>query len=244
MSGSPGLTHAIRVDLKRLHETWMELLFQRQRGADDTVLGKYTPDSTAGMAGYRLWGAVGVLVVAVLYPLAVVGFAARYYAGRLDSAATRLGVLGVVVLTALVWGALTVVSLFQFSTEGFVAVAAASVVATVSAALAVLFARVGGRGTTILLAYPFAVTAVTMPPVVAAFFSTTLAGLVFENTDTLAVWLLDNALAAGGIAEFFRDTFELEGPTYAVLWFAFSLPVGWFLGILVSLANLVRPSRG
>jgi hypothetical protein len=68
--------------------------------------------------------------------------------------------------------------------------------------------------------------------------------LVFENTDTLAVWLLDNALAAGGIAEFFRDTFELEGPTYAVLWFAFSLPVGWFLGILVSLANLVRPSRG
>jgi hypothetical protein len=95
-----------------------------------------------------------------------------------------------------------------------------------------------------LLAYPFGVTAVTMPPVVAAFFSTTLAGLVFENTDTIAVWLLDNVLAAGGVAEFFRESFDLEGAAYAVLWFAFSLPVGWLLGILVSLANLVRPSRG
>jgi hypothetical protein len=244
MSGSGGLGRAIKVDLKRLHETWMELLFQRQRGAEDTVLGKYTPDSTAGMAGYRLWGALGAIVVAVLYPFAVVGFGARYYAGRLDSAATRLGILGVVVLAALAWGALTVVSLFQFSTRGFVAVAAASVVATVSAALAVVFSRVGGRATTVLVAYPFAVTAVTMPPVVAAFFSTTLAGLVFENTDTVAVWVLDNVLAAGGVAEFFRESFDLEGAAYAVLWFAFSLPVGWFLGILVSLANLVRPSRG
>jgi hypothetical protein len=234
MAGQGGLVDAVKIDLRRLHETWMEVFFPRQRGAEDTVLGKYTPDSTAGMAGYRVWGVLGAVVVALLYPLAVVGFAARYYASRLNTAATRLGIVGVVVLAAVVWGALTVVSLFQFSTQGFVA--------TASAALSVVFARVGGRATTVLVAYPFAVTAVTMPPVVAAFFSATLGSLVFTRTDTVAVYLLNGVLADLGLAAFFRETFDLQGAAYAVLWFAFSVPVGWFLGLLVTLANVVRPT--
>jgi hypothetical protein len=242
MSGQDGLVRAVRIDLRRLHETWMELFFPRQREAGDTVLGKYTPDSTGGMVAYRVWGALGVVAVGFLYPFAVLGFATRYYARRMDGVATRMGIVGVVLLAAVVWGALTVVSLFQFSTRGFVAVGAASVVSTVSAALAVVFSRVGGRATSVLLAYPLGVTAVTMPPVVAAFFSTTLAALVFPNTETIAAWLLDNVLAAGGLAAFFRQNFELQGPTYAVLWFAFSVPVGWLLGLMVTLANAVRPT--
>lgn len=241
---APGkLVDSVRVDVKRLHEAWMEVVFPRQRGAADTVLGKYTPDSAIGMVGYRLWGALGLLVVALLYPFAVFGFATRYYAKRLNTAATRLGIVGVVLLTAIVWGALTVVSLFRFSNRGFQAVAAASFAAVISAALAVVFSRVGGRKTTIMLAYPFGVTALTMPPVVAAFFSPTLADLLFPNTESMAAWLLNNVLDVWGIAAYFRSKFELQGAGYALLWFGFSLPIGWSLGVMVTLANLVRPTE-
>lgn len=238
-AGSGGIVHAIRVDVRRLHETWMELIFPRQRGAGDTVLGKWTPNTTSGMVGYRLWGVLGVLIVALLYPLAVVGFATRYYASRLNTAATRLGLAGVVLLTAIVWGALTLAARFQFSREGFLAVAAASVVATVSSALAVLFKRIDGRPVTILLAYPFAVTAVLLPPVVAAFFSAWLAQQIFPGTESLAAVVLDNL---GALGEYIRDQFELTGIAYAVLWFGISFPIGWFFGLLVTLADAVRPT--
>jgi hypothetical protein len=56
------------------------------------------------------------------------------------------------------------------------------------------------------------------------------------------VYLLNGVLADLGLAAFFRETFDLQGAAYAVLWFAFSVPVGWFLGLLVTLANVVRPT--
>lgn len=243
----PGeLVAGIRVDVRRFHQTWMELFFPRQRTANSNVLGTYTPDSTVGMAAYRLWSVLGALVVGVTYPLVVAGYVLRYQSRRLDTAATRLGLVGVVVLTALVWGALTVVARLQFSTQGFLAVAAASVVATVSAALAVVFVRVDGRPVTVLLAAPFAVTAVTLPPVVAAFFSTTLAELVFPNTETVAEWILDTlqATAVGDeVATYLRSEYELSGLAYALLWFGFSVPIGWIVGLLVTLADVVRPTE-
>lgn len=236
------LVGGVRVDLRRFHETWMELFFPRQRDTGSSVLGKYTPDSTLGMAGYRLWGAIGAVVVGLTYPLVVVGYVLRYQSRRLDTAATRLGLVGVVLLTALVWGGLTALARVQFSQQGFLAVAAASVVATVSAALAVVFVRVDGRPVTVLVAAPFAVTAMTLPPVVAAFFSTTLAELVFPNTETLAAWILDQI--GGDVARYFRAEYELSGPAYAILWFGFSVPIGWAVGLLVTLADLVRPGPG
>jgi len=244
MVAGPGeLTTAVKVDVKRLHESWMELIFPRQRATDDTVLGKWEPSTAGGELRYRLWALVGLLIVALLYPLAVVGFAARFYAERLDSAATRLGIVGVVLLTALAWGILTLGAyLREFSDQGVLAVAAASIVATISSALAVVFARIDGRPVTILLAYPFAVTAITLPPVVAAFYSPALANVVFPGSESIAAWILDNVLFVGGLNDAIRSSFDLEGGAYVLMWFGFSLPVGWLLGFTVTLANVIRPS--
>lgn len=244
MVAGPGeLVTAVRVDVKRLHESWMELFFPRQRGADRTVLGKWKPSTTGGKLRYRAWGLVGMLMVALLYPLAVVGFAARFYARRLDSAATRLGIVGVVLLTALAWGILTLAAyLRDFSEQGVLAVAAASIVAIISSALSVVFARIDGRPVTVLLAYPFAITAITLPPVVAAFYSPTLASVVFPGSETLAAWILDNVLFVGGLNDYIRQQFELTGGGTLAMWFGFSFPAGWLLGIMVTLANVIRPS--
>ena len=37
--------------------------------------------------------------------------------------------------------------------------------------------------------------------------------------------------------------FDLEGVTYVLLWFGISVPVGWLLGTVVTLADLVRPAE-
>ncbi|USZ69003.1 hypothetical protein NGM10_04510 [Halorussus salilacus] len=240
---STGFVGAIQYDLKRLHESWMELFFPRQRGAENTVLGKWTPSSTTGKVAYRAWSAVGAPVVGVLYPLALFGFAARYYTRKIDGTATRLGVVGVVLLSLLAWGGLTALARLRFSTTGFLAVGAAGGVATVSAALAYLFGTRGGRASTVLFAYPFAMTAVFLPPVVAAFYSPTLSEVVFPNSYALAVWILDNLLYVGDVNTIIRDRWTLEGFNYVAMWFALSVPAGWLLGLLVTLADVVRPKR-
>lgn len=242
-SQGPGTVGAIRLDLRRLHESWMELFFPRQRGGAHSVLGKWTPSTTSGRVAYRGWAGLGALVVTLLYPLVLVGFALRFYTRRIDRAAASLGIAGVIGLSVLVWGGLTVVAHFQFSQRGFVAVAAAAVVATLAAAAAVAFSRVGGRGTTIVCAYPSAMTAIFLPPVVAALFSVTLGSLIFPGSTELAIRLLDGPLATVGTSEFLRDNYTLEGAAYVAMWFGIAVPLGWLLGCVVTLADLVRPSR-
>jgi hypothetical protein len=236
-----GIVEGIRIDVVRLHETWMELVFPRQRTAVHKVLGKWKPRTRGDAVKYRLWGALGVPVVALLYPLLLVGFAVRFYARRLDGATTRLGVVGVVVLTAVVWGLLTALARIRLG-EGFVAVAAASVVAVVSAGLAAVFTRVGGRGTTVLLAYPFAMNAIFLPPVVAALYDPALAGIL-EGSEEFAIFLLDEVLYVGGINEYLRENYSLEGIGFLLMWIGIATPLGWFLGSVVTLADLVRPRR-
>ena len=240
-SRSGGLFGAIAVDLRRLHETWMELVFPRQRESAHSVLGKWTPNTTTGWIGYRLWGAIGVFVVALLYPLALFGFMTRFYARKFDGTATRIGILGVVAISIVLWGALTVFARLRFSFAGFVAVGAAGIVATVSAALAVVFSRVGGRATTVLLGYPFGTTAIFLPPVVAALYSPTLANAVFPQSESLAIWILDNVLYVGGINEYLRSQYSLRGLGYVGMWFGIAVPLGWILGSVVTLADLIRP---
>lgn len=239
-----GVVDGIRVDVTRLHETWMELLFPRQRGANHSVLGKWKPTTTADVVKYRLWSALGVLVVAIGYPLALIGFAARFYSRRIDSGATRIGALGVLLLSVVVWGALTAAARVRFgaTAEGFYAVAAASVVAVISAVLAYGFTRLDGRPVTILFAYPSAMTAIFLPPVVAALFSPAIAEAVIPGSETLAIWLLDN-VAPDSVASYLRGNFDLEGLMYVVMWFGIAVPLGWFLGILVTLADVVRPKH-
>lgn len=240
----PGLLDAIRIDLVRLHETWMELVFPRQLDPS-SVLGKWKPETTLQRLSYRLWGALGVPLVALSYPLLLLGFATRFYASKLDSATARLGILGVVLLSVVVWGGLTAVAyLRQFSTDGVVAVLAAGLVATIAAALAVVFSRVGGRLTSVALAYPAGVTALFLPPVVAALYSPTLGDVVFPGSTNLAVWILDNLLTVGGLNTFLREQFQLEGVAYVGMWFGIAVPLGWLLGSVVALADLIRPQSG
>lgn len=236
-----GIAGAIKVDLQRLYGAWMELLFPRQL-VGHSVLGKWRPETIPQKIGYRAWSVVGMCCVVFLYPLTLVGFATRYYAGKLDSTATRLGIVGVAGVSVLGWGILTVVARFQLSTEGFLAVLVASVVATLSAALAVAFSKVGGRATTVALGYPFAVTALFLPPVVAAFYHPTLADMVFTRSEELAIFVLDEILYVGGVNDRIRDAFVLDEVGTALMWTALSFLIGWFFGLLVSLANVVRPS--
>ncbi len=184
---------------------------------------------------------VSTLVVALLYPFVLFGFATRYYTSRIDRTAASLGVLGVILLSVVVWGDFAALARVRFSTEGFYAVTAAGGVATIAAVLAYLTSRYGGRITTVLFAYPFGMTALFLPPVVAALYSPTLSEVIFPNSETLAVWLLDNVLDYRGINEILRARFDLEGFAYVGMWFGIAVPLGWFLGFFVTLANLMRP---
>ncbi|MFC7098098.1 hypothetical protein [Halobaculum marinum] len=240
---STGFVGAVRIDVARLHATWMELAFPRQLDPG-RVVGKWYPETLPQKFTYYLWAIFGLPLVAIGYPLLLCGFAARFYATRVDSAATRLGVVGVVLLSVVAWGLLTVAAwVRQFSTGGLIAVGAAGAVATVAAATAVGASRVGGRGTSVLIAYPAAVTAFLLPPVVAALYSPALADVVFPNTTSLAVWILDGPLAIGGLNDLIRARFDLRGTAYVLMWVGISVPLGWLFGVLVALADVVRPKR-
>lgn len=239
--GGGVLLRAIMVDVRRLHDSWMSIAFPRQH--THNVLGRWRPQTTRGRITFWLWFLIGAPLVALLYPLVLAGFMFRFYAVKLDSTAARLGILGVMGVFILAWGALALVALVQLPTDAFLAVLAAAIVATISGALAVAFGRIGGRVTTVVLAYPFAMTALFLPPVVAALVTPSLEPYVLEPSYDFAAWMLRNPLAVGGINEYLWATFDLEGPMYAAMWFAIAVPVGWLLGILVTLANVVRPRR-
>jgi hypothetical protein len=200
-----GIIDGIRLDVRRLHETWMELLFPRQRGAQHSVLGKWKPSTTGDTIKYRVWSAIGVPLVALLYPLMLFGVVVRFYSRRFDSLATRIGLGGTILLMTVVWGSLTAIVRFYggFGQVGFVAVLVASVTAVVSSALAFVFWAKGGRATTVLLAYPFGVTAILLPPVVAAFYSDAvgIGGLIVApipmGTTTILMMVLPSTVVFG-----------------------------------------------
>jgi len=186
----------------------------------------------------------------VAYPLLLVGFTTRFYAVKFDSAVARFGVAGAVLVATLVWGTLTLIAHFQLSTSVMLGIGGASVVAIVSAGAAAGFSKVGGRFVSVLLAYPFAMTAIFLPPVVAGLLTPSISSLVLDPSYSLAVWILDTFLAVGGLNETLRAAFDLEtfgeqwgvaGLGYVLMWIGISVPLGWFLGVLVSLADLIRP---
>lgn len=227
------------IDLKRLHAAWMNLLFARQRDPHP-VEGRPRPASLPGRLAYLAWAVLGA-VVGLLYPFVVVGVAVRYYGTGLYRAAERLGLPALLVGSTLVWSGLTVIAYLRaFPAAGVVAVAAGGSVAAVSTVLGVVFTRLGGRATTALVATPFGVTALCLPPVVAALYSPALAAWVFPRSTVLAVWLLDGPLGVGGAAAFLRQQFDLVGVAYVGMWFGLAIPVGWTLGLFAALADVVR----
>ncbi|RZH69479.1 hypothetical protein [Natrinema altunense] len=249
-SGGGGFVGAVRTDVRRLHGAWMELVFPRQRGRGHSVMGKWEPETVPQKIGYHGWSVLGLIGLLVLYPLTVLGLATRYYAAKLDSTQTRLGIIGVTAVALVGWGALTLIwgamsylEQVDVPINAVLAVGLASIVATVSTALAATCSKFGGRGTTVGLAYPFAMTALFLPPVVAALVTPSLEEVVLEPSYDLAVWVLDNVLFVGGLNDYLRGNFTLEGAAYAGMWVGLSFPLGWFLGGVVELANLVRPSE-
>ena len=241
-----GVTEALRFDLKRMHETWMEFVYPRQRSAEGTVLGKWEPDGGLSLVLYRLWSILGAPVVAVVYPFVLFGYFVRFQTRRLNTTALSIGFVGVVGLFVLLWGALAVLARFQFSgaleTGGVTAVAAASTVAILSAALSFGTYKLGGRITTVALAYPFAMTAIFLPPVVAALYSTAVADVVLDQSDSLARWFLFSGPDLFGVKEYLIQEFERDGFAYVLMWFGISVPLGWLLGLVVTLADFVRPT--
>lgn len=239
-SARRGLVGGILADVRRLYYTWMELIYPRQRSAHD-VLGRWTPNTTSGWITYRAWGAIGLLVVSLLYPLTLLGVVVRFYSRRIDTVIAGIGILGVVLVAAIVWGGLTVVAHLQFSRTGFLAVAAAGSVATVSAGIAALATKIDGRFTTVAVGYPAAMTAIFLPPSVAARYSETVWSTIYPPTNDLAFWLLENVLWIGGLNDWLWATFSLDATGLSLMWLAISVPLGWLLGGLVSLADVVRP---
>ena len=235
-----GLIEGIKVDIVRLHETWMGRGFPRQGTAVQQVLGKWQPRTRGDKLKYRLWAAIGFPLVGLVYPFLLVGFAARFNARRFNTATARLGIFGVVIVAAILWGGLTALARVRLEFGGFLAVGTASAVAVASAGIAALFTRIGGRGTTVTLGYPFAMNAVFLPPVVAALYDPSLSG-VLEQSETLAIFLLDNVLYVYDANEYLRSNFRLEGMGVVLMWVGIATPFGWILGILVTLAYLIRP---
>ncbi|MFB6218996.1 MAG: hypothetical protein ABEH77_07460 [Halobacteriaceae archaeon] len=238
MAGS-WLLAAVRFDLKRLLAVWRALVFPRQLDPHP-VHGPWRPGSAGEHAAFWLWSAVGAPLVLAVYPPAVLGFGVRYVVRKVSRSAAALGAFTAVALVALVWGGLSVVAWFRFPVVGFRAVVAASVAATVSAALTIGFARLDGRPVTVLLAYPFAVSTFVLPPTTAALYSPALGDLL-ATSETLAIWLLDNVLTVGNLNAYIREQFALRGAGFIGMWFAISVPVGWVLGLLVALADAIRP---
>ncbi|WP_416840501.1 hypothetical protein [Haloferax sp. DFSO52] len=235
------MVSGMRIDVRWLHTSWMDIVFARDQS--NSVVENRRPESTGGTVAYYLWAVLGALVLTVVYPLFVLGLATRFYAHRLDRFTAGLGFAGVALFSVVVWGlfsAATYISPIAF--EGFVAVVVAGVVATISAVVALYFRRLDGRATTVALAYPLGVTAIFLPPVVASLYSPTLASIVFPSSTSLAIWILNNVLDFAGIAAFIRASFELQGVAYVGMWFALAVPVGWFLGGLVTLVDGVRDS--
>ena len=242
-ANEPGLVDLVRIDLVRMHETWMEFVYPRQRGAADTVLGKWQPEEGLQAALYRIWSALGVPVVGIVYPLVLLGYFIRFQTRRLNVTAVRIGVVGVLALFTVLWGALSALAYSQLGTDGAIAVVAASITAVISAGLSFLFWYVDGRFTTVVFAYPFAMTAIFLPPVVAALYWPAVAAVVLPGTESLQLWLLENNPAfLERVENYFVENYDLEGIYYVVLWFGISVPLGWLLGLVVTLADVVRPT--
>jgi hypothetical protein len=238
----PSLLSSVYTDLALLYDTWLTMGFPSRRD-HHPALGGWEPSTTPRRVAFLVWAAFGVPAVAAVYPFAVVGFAVRFYARRLFRTAIRLGWLGVAVVASLAWTGFTAgVWLLDVPLVGVRAVAAGGGVAVLSAVASTAVARSGGRLSTVLVAYPLGVTALFLPPVVAAFYWPPLAEHVFPNSYALAVWLLEHPLAVGGVAEFLHDQFRLVGFAYLGMWTGLATVVGWALGVLVTLADLVRPA--
>lgn len=242
-AGNQSVVDAIRVDLRKFHETWMELVFPRQRGSQHSVLGKWTPETPREKLTYNGWSVIGMAVIAVLYPMALVGVVVRFHARKIEFSIEKVGAVGVFLLAVLVWGGLAALVEFRlnFPADEANAIVAASVVAILATGLALVFRALDGRPVTVLLSYPLGMTAIFLPPLVAALLSDQIAQFTIVYSEEIAVFLQDEVLAEVGLRDYFVRNFDRNGGAYVIMWVAISVPLGWLLGVMVTLADFIRP---
>jgi Ni,Fe-hydrogenase I cytochrome b subunit len=82
-------------------------------------------------------------------------------------------------------------------------------------------------------------TALFLPPVVAALFWDPLGSVIIEEGDDFFSWAFDTGPEA--LTEPLGERFDRQAYHHAIIWFIVSFPVGWVLGFLVTLADLIRP---
>jgi hypothetical protein len=234
------LLTAAKIDLTRLLGAWRDIAFSRQAN-EYSIQDRWHLDSPVEQLAFWAWSLLGAILITVIYPFAALGFWTRYVGRQIDRLVAGLGVLVIIAAMAVLWGGLTALAWDRLPTTGFRAVLAASVVATASVGLSWVFARRGSRRLTLILAYPFAVAAIFVPPVTAALFSPTIGAGILSESELFAEWLLNNVVIIGDLSTTIRQQFELAGVAFIAMWFGFAIPVGWTLALLVSLANLIRP---
>jgi len=83
-------------------------------------------------------------------------------------------------------------------------------------------------------------TAIFLPPVVAALFHPVLEDVIIARSDEMARWMFQTGPEV--ITDPLGQIDRQEGH-HVIIWFAISFPVGWFLGIVVTLADLIRPTE-
>lgn len=239
MGTSRDLLTAVQVDLARLLAAWRDLAFDRP--TNEYATRRWRPNGVVKHVAYTIWSILGAVLIAIVYPFAALGFWIRYVARQVDRVVAGLGVLVIGGTVALLWGALSALAWNRLPAAGFRAVLAASIAATVSVACSWAFAHYRSRTLTLVLAYPFAVAAVFLPPVTAALYSPTFGSVVLSGSTSLAAWLLNTVLAVGGLGEAIHQHFNLAGFAFVGMWFGFAVPIGWAFGLLVTLADAIRP---
>lgn len=89
--------------------------------------------------------------------------------------------------------------------------------------------------------YPLLIGIVLLPPAGVALALPSLTAGFQAASFGVAVWLLDNVLAIGGLNDLLRRTFRLEGVNYFVMWVAIDVALGWIVGSAVLVARAVGP---
>lgn len=147
----------------------------------------------------------------------------------------------VTLFAAVFWGVGLVYGAARFGVSGFTALLGASIIAILSASVAVLFFLVPGKRKTIGLAYPFTLNVVLLPPLIIAYYEPIFA-FVWDYSNNMAVWILDTFLNYYDINTYLRQNYTMTNRLYILMWFGISYPVGWILGSSVYASKTYGPS--
>lgn len=147
----------------------------------------------------------------------------------------------VTLVAAVIWGIGLVYGAARFGVSGFVALFGASLIAVISASIAVLFFLVPGKRKTIGLAYPFTLNVVLLPPLIIAYYEPILA-FVWDYSTQTAIWILDTFLHYYDLNTYLRQNYTMTNRLYILMWFGISYPVGWILGSSVYASKTHGPA--